>query len=183
VAVDDRIRLFCALQLPEAVVAALAGWQAVHLQGAHITAGRVVPAEHLHITLAFLGSRPRSELPGIVRELAGAAAAGGPVRLRVQRYRETSSVGMLVFEDCGGGGSALVRALGAGLERIGSYRPEQRPWLPHVTVTRFRRRPGLDPRLPVLGEVDAVRAALYCSMLRPTGARYDVLESVALGGR
>ncbi len=182
-AVDDRIRLFCALQLPEAVVAALAGWQAVHLQGAHITAGRVVPAEHLHITLAFLGSRPRSELPGIVRELAGAAAAGGPVRLRVQRYRETSSVGMLVFEDCGGGGSALVRALGAGLERIGSYRPEQRPWLPHVTVTRFRRRPGLDPRLPVLGEVDAVRAALYCSMLRPTGARYDVLESVALGGR
>ena len=182
-AVDDRIRLFCALQLPEAVVAALTDWQAVHLQGAHITAGRVVPAEHLHITLAFLGSRPRSELPGIVRELAGAAAAGGPVRLRVQRYRETSSVGMLVFEDCSGGGSALARALGAGLERIGSYRPEQRPWLPHVTVTRFRRRPSLDPPLPVLGEVDAVRAALYCSTLRPTGARYDVLESVALGGR
>jgi 2'-5' RNA ligase len=178
VAVDDRIRLFCALQLPEAVVAALSDWQA-----ARITAGRVVPAEHLHVTLAFLGSRPRSELPGIVRELAGAAAAGGPVRLRVQRYRETSSVGMLVFEDCSGGGSAVARALGAGLERIGSYRPEQRPWLPHVTVTRFRRRPGLDPSLPVLGEVDAVRAALYCSTLRPTGARYDVLESVALGGR
>jgi 2'-5' RNA ligase len=178
VAGDDRIRLFCALQLPEAVVAALADWQA-----AHITAGRLVPAEHLHITLAFLGSRPRSELPGIVRELAGAAAAGGPVRLRVQRYRETSSVGMLVFEDSGGGGSSLARALGAGLERIGSYRPEQRPWLPHVTVIRFRRRPGLDPPLPVLGVVDTVRAALYCSTLRPTGARYDVLESVALGGR
>lgn len=175
---DDRTRLFCALQLPEAVVASLARWQA-----AHITAGRLVPAEHLHVTLAFLGSRPRSELPGIVRELAGAAAGGGPVRLRVQRYRETSSVGMLVFEDRGGGGSALARALEAGLERIGSYRPEQRPWLPHVTVTRFRRRPGLDPSLPVLGEVDAVRAALYCSTLRPTGARYDVLESVALGGR
>lgn len=175
---DDRTRLFCALQLPEAVVASLARWQA-----AHITAGRLVPAEHLHVTLAFLGSRPRSELPGIVRELAGAAAGGGPVRLRVQRYRETSSVGMLVFEDRGGGGSALARALEAGLERIGSYRPEQRPWLPHVTVTRFRRPAGLDPPLPVLGEVDAVRAALYCSTLRPTGARYDVLESVALGGR
>jgi 2'-5' RNA ligase len=134
VAGDDRTRLFCALQLPEAVVASLARWQA-----AHITAGRLVPAEHLHVTLAFLGSRPRSELPGIVRELAGAAAGGGPVRLRVQRYRETSSVGMLVFEDRGGGGSALARALEAGLERIGSYRPEQRPWLPHVTVTRFRR--------------------------------------------
>jgi 2'-5' RNA ligase len=178
VAGDDRTRLFCALQLPEAVVASLARWQA-----AHITAGRLVPAEHLHVTLAFLGSRPRSELPGIVRELAGAAAGGGPVRLRVQRYRETSSVGMLVFEDRGGGGSALARALEAGLERIGSYRPEQRPWLPHVTVTRFRRPPGLDPPQPVLGEVDAVRAALYCSTLRPTGARYDVLESVALGGR
>ncbi len=90
---------------------------------------------------------------------------------------------MLVFEDSGGTGSALARALGAGLERIGAYRPEQRPWLPHVTVTRFRQRPGLDPPLPVLGEVDAVRAALYSSTLRPTGARYDVLETVALGGR
>lgn len=175
---DEHIRLFCALQLPEAAVVAIAGWQVEHLSG-----GRIVPADHLHVTLAFLGSRPRSEQPGIVRELGRAAAASGLVRLRLERYRETSSVGMLVFEDSGGAGSALARALGAGLERIGAYRPEQRPWLPHVTVTRFRARPGLEPPLPVLGAVDAVRAALYCSTLRPTGARYDVLETVALGGR
>jgi 2'-5' RNA ligase len=90
---------------------------------------------------------------------------------------------MIVFDDVGGAGSRLAADLGQRLERRGFYRREQRPWLPHVTVTRFRERPRLDPPLPALGTIDVVRAALYSSSLRPTGARYDVLESVGLGGR
>jgi RNA 2',3'-cyclic 3'-phosphodiesterase len=178
VAGGDRIRLFCALQLPADVVQMLVGWQAEH-----VPAGRVVPAENLHVTLAFLGARPRAEVPEIERELAEAAAGAGSVRLLARRYRETGGVAMIVFDDVGGAGSALAEELGLRLERLGVYRRERRPWLPHVTVTRFRERPRLDPPLPALGEVDAVRAALYSSVLRPAGARYDVLESVALGGR
>jgi RNA 2',3'-cyclic 3'-phosphodiesterase len=174
----DRIRLFCALQLPADVVQVLAGWQAEHLP-----AGRVVPPENLHVTLAFLGSRPQAEVPAIGRELAEAAAGAGSVQLLTRRYRETGGVGMIVFDDVGGTGSALAAVLGRRLEGLGLYRRERRPWLPHVTVTRFRERPGLDPPLPALGEIDVVRTALYSSTLRPAGARYDVLESVALGGR
>jgi 2'-5' RNA ligase len=174
----DRIRLFCALQLPADVVQVLAGWQVEH-----VPAGRVVPAEHLHVTLAFLGSRPQAEVPEIERELAEAAAGAESVRLLVRRYRETGGVGMIVFDDVGGAGSELAAELALRLERLGVYRPERRPWLPHVTITRFRGRPGLDPPLPALGEIGVVRAALYSSVLRPAGARYDVLESVALGGR
>jgi 2'-5' RNA ligase len=174
----DRIRLFCALQLPADVVQVLAGWQAVHLP-----AGRVVPPENLHVTLTFLGSRPQADMPAIEHELAEAAAGAGSVRLLARRYRETGGAGMIVFDDVGGTGSVLAAELGLRLEGLGLYRPERRPWLPHVTVTRFRERPRLDPPLPALGEVDVVRAALYSSFLRPAGARYDVLESVALGGR
>lgn len=175
---DDRIRLFCALQLPAAVVDALVHWQVEHLPG-----GRIVPAEHLHVTLAFLGSRPTAEVPAIVGELGEIAARSRVVRLLARRYRETRNVGMIVCDDLDGAGRALADALGERLERLGVYRREPRPWLPHITVTRFRERPRLDPPVPALGDVAVVRAALYSSTLRPTGARYDVLETVALGGR
>jgi 2'-5' RNA ligase len=178
VADGDRIRLFCALQLPGDAVDRLAHWQAEHLP-----AGRLVPREHLHLTLAFLGARPHAEVPEIAQALGGAAGEAGIVRLLVRRYRETSGVGMIVFDDVGGAGSSLAADLGRRLEERGFYRREPRPWLPHVTVTRFRERPRLEPPLPALGQIDAVRAALYSSTLRPAGARYDVLESVALGGR
>ena len=175
---SDRIRLFCALQLPDDVVDVLARWQA-----AHLSAGRLVPPEHLHATLAFLGGRPLADVPRVVAELAGAAADAGVVCLRPRRYRETGSVGMIVCDDVGAAGARLSDGLGLRLERLGLYRREARPWLPHVTVTRFRQRPRLDPPLPLLDRIDAVRAALYSSTLRPGGAHYDVLETVALGGR
>ena len=69
-----------------------------------------------------------------------------------------------------------------GLEELGVYRREFRSWLPHVTVARFRKPPRLRPPLPDLGTFSPSEAALYHSVLRPSGTQYDVLESVALGG-
>ena len=177
-ATGERIRLFCALQLPADAIGQLAVWQEAHLAG-----GRLVPAESLHVTLAFLGHRPVSEVAAIEGELRAACPVHEPVELEPRRYRETRSVGMVVFDDLGGKGTALADDIGARLERLGVYRREARPWLPHVTVLRFRERPRLQPPIPTLGRVSAVRAALYRSALGPGGARYDVLESVGLGGR
>ena len=174
----DRIRLFCGLRLPEATVAALSDWQLEQLRGV-----RVVPPENLHVTLCFLGSRPPSDVPAIAGELAAAAAEAGPVRLRSARYRETGSVAMIVCDDVGGRGAALAADLGGRLEQLGVYRPERRPWLPHVTVARFRERPRLGPPLPELGEFSPSDAAVYVSRLRPGGALYEPLEIAGLGGR
>ena len=53
------MRLFLALRPPDAALDTLAAWQREHL-----TADvRVVPREHLHITLAFLGHRPPGRDP------------------------------------------------------------------------------------------------------------------------
>jgi len=174
---SDRIRLFCALQLPGDVLDVLTRWQAEH-----VSAGRLVPADHLHATLAFLGARPAAEVPSVVRELAAAAAESGVVHLRERRYRETGGVGMIVFDDVGGAGATLAAGLASRLERIGAYRREQRPWLPHVTVLRFQERPRLEPGLPDLGEVAPSDAAVFISRLRPSGAEYESVETVALGG-
>jgi RNA 2',3'-cyclic 3'-phosphodiesterase len=177
VAGRDRLRLFCALTLPPRTVERIAAWQAETLSG-----GRLVHPEHLHVTLAFLGGRPTGELAAITAELRAAAQAAARPVLRLRSYRETRSVGMLVLHDLGGRAAAFAADVHGRLERLGAYRRERRPWLPHVTVLRFRERPRLRPPLPDLGEVSLSEAAVYHSVLRPTGAQYEVLEAVALGG-
>jgi RNA 2',3'-cyclic 3'-phosphodiesterase len=173
----ERIRLFCALRLPEAVVDVLSEWQAANLHG-----GRIVPPDHLHLTLAFLGHRPIGELAQISAALQEAAEAADPIRFLPERYRETRSVAMLVLGDLSGAAAQLADSLFDGLERAGVYEREARPWLPHVTVLRFRRPPRLKAPLPELGEFAPSDAAVFLSELRPSGARYVVVESFALGG-
>src|SRR5262249_13280590 len=101
----ERARLFCALRLPDVVLDELEAWGAEHL------AERVVSRENLHITLAFLGHRPFSEVADICRATRDAAAAAAPILLEPKRYRETRSVGMLVLGDEDGAASALAEDL------------------------------------------------------------------------
>ena len=66
------------------------------------------------------------------------------------------------------------------LAELGVYRLENRDWLPHVTVLRFRERPRLQPPLPELGPFAPSDAAAFLSRLHPSGAVYEVLESFPL---
>ena len=175
VAADERLRLFCALRLPDHVVERLAAWQAEHVR-----AGRAVPRDNLHVTLAFLGSRPRSDLNAIVGALRDAASRAAPIELSVERYREGRSAGMLVLADAGGAAASLADDVQGRLEALRVYRRETRAWLPHVTVVRFKQRPRLDPPVPDLPPFPPSDAAAYLSRLRPSGAEYVVLESVPL---
>ncbi len=171
----DRLRLFLALQLPTGTLDVVESWQARHLPS-----GRRVPREHLHVTLAFLGSRPRPELAEIATVLRASAEDAGELPLAPVRWRETRSVGMLVLRDLTGRAAVLAEALHARLEALGVYRREARPWLPHLTVLRFRERPRLRPPLPETGTFVPSGAAAYLSRLHPTGARYEVLARVSL---
>jgi 2'-5' RNA ligase len=174
---DERLRLFLALRLPDDVLDQIERWQRAQLTGV-----RAVPREHLHVTLAFLGHRPASELEAIVGVLREAAAGAREIRLTPVRYRETRSVGMLVLEDDGGQATLLAGEVQERLEVLGVFRREGRPWLPHLTVARWRERPRLRLEPPAVGTFVPSDAAAYLSRLHPGGARYEVLESVALGG-
>ncbi len=172
---DEQHRLFLGLRLPPVAVEALSRWQEHELRG------RIVPPENLHVTLAFLGRRPASELPAILDVLERAAADGEPLRFHATGYRETRSVGMLTLADEAGAAARLAGRLHHDLEQLGVYRREARPWLPHVTVLRFRERPRLRPEPPTLGWVSS-DAAAFLSRLHPSGARYEVHDSFRLGG-
>jgi RNA 2',3'-cyclic 3'-phosphodiesterase len=179
---DASLRLFCALRLPDDVLDGLVAWGARALPERRGVGVRGVVRANLHVTLAFLGRRPGEEAPAIASALREAAAAAEPARFAVVRYRETRSVGMLVLDDEDGRATALAGDLHERLERLGVYERERRPWLPHLTVVRFRERPRLAPPLPELGAFGPSDAALYHSVLRPTGAQYEALETFALGG-
>jgi 2'-5' RNA ligase len=171
---DERLRLFLALELPEDVSSALEGWREQYLRS-------VRPADTLHVTLAFLGPRPRSELDAVLGALRDSAAETAPFVLAPVRYRETPSVGMLVLGDPSGEATRLAARLQSRLAALGVYRPEARPWLPHVTVVRFRERPRLAPPLPEIEPFTPSGAAAFLSRLHPSGARYEVIESCSLG--
>jgi 2'-5' RNA ligase len=173
---DERLRLFLALRLPDDVLDEIVRWQRDQLPDV-----RTVPREHLHVTLAFLGHRPAGELEAIVVALRDAARRAGEIRLTPVRYRETRSVGMLVLEDEGGSAGVLAADVQDRLERLGVYRREGRSWLPHLTVARWRERPRLRPEPPQRRTFVPSDAAAYLSRLRPGGAEYCVLDSVALG--
>jgi 2'-5' RNA ligase len=170
VAGDENVRLFCGLRLPDDAAAEIVAWQA------GLDRGRIVPRENLHFTLAFLGWQPRSRLDEVVEALRRRCATTAPAVFEVLRYRETRSVGMLVFTEDRG-----AERLALGLQEDLLGRAERDTWLPHVTVLRFRERPRLRPPLPDLEPIVTSEAAAYLSVLRPSGAEYIVLESVRLG--
>jgi RNA 2',3'-cyclic 3'-phosphodiesterase len=176
----ERPRLFVALALPADTIGRLVAWQRGAFDG--VEGVRVVPPGNLHVTLAFLGHRPAADIGDVAAAVRAAAVRATRPSLAVARYRETRSVGMLTFDDEGGRATAFAGDLHRRLEAIGLYEPERRRWLPHVTVLRFRAPPRLAPILPELGPVSPSEAAVYHSVLRPTGAQYEVLESVPLGG-
>ncbi|MDH4178459.1 MAG: 2'-5' RNA ligase family protein [Thermoleophilia bacterium] len=174
---DEGVRLFLALRLPDSVCHDLDQWGREHLHG-----GRHVAREHLHVTLAFLGRQPPTGVAHALRALRAACAAAPAFPLAPVRWRETRSVGMVVLSDETGAACRLAQDVHTRLEAVGVYRREKRPWLPHVTVLRFRERPRLDPPLPGTGTFVPSDAAAFLSHLHPSGARYEVLESMALGG-
>jgi 2'-5' RNA ligase len=176
----DRPRLFVALVLPEDTVRRLGAWQREAFDGVRDV--RIVPPGNLHVTLAFLGPRPAEEVERVASSLREAAAGAPRPVFSVVRYRETRSVGMLVLSDEDGRAAAFADDLHGGLARAGLYEPESRPWLPHLTVLRFRSPPRLEPDPPELGAISPSEAAVYHSVLRRSGAQYEIVESVALGG-
>jgi RNA 2',3'-cyclic 3'-phosphodiesterase len=175
----ERLRLFCALRLPDGVVRDLVAWQRDAFPEREGL--RLLRPEQLHVTLAFLGHRPVSDVPVVVQALEEACARAALPSLAPRRYRETRSVGMIVLDDAGDRATRLAERLHKRLERAKVYQREKRRWLPHLTVARFRTAPRLRLEPPGLGVFEPSDAAVYHSLLQPGGAQYEVLHTVALG--
>ncbi|MGN6815904.1 MAG: RNA 2',3'-cyclic phosphodiesterase [Solirubrobacterales bacterium] len=190
---SPRTRLFVALDLPDGVRERIVAWGREALADPTL---RPVPVDSLHVTLAFLGYRAEKEVERIaevVRESVGAAPwveLKDPVPIPPRRRARLFALPAL-----SPGTEVLQESLEQRLVHEGFYKPEKRPFWPHVTVARVRsetrgsKRPAvvLDPpaTLPegLLEPFLGVRLTLYRSELKPTGARYVPLAQVELPGQ
>ena len=176
------LRLFFALWPSAAERKALAATTATAIGQVD---GQPVPAENLHVTLAFLGS-----VPG--RGIADLIGIGGQgdyprVELEFNRLEFWAKPKVLVAKpaDSPTEGLEIVDRLWTSLEILGFAR-ESRPWHPHMTIVRKVCRPPpenlrISPRTAIAGEPAPWGLALVESTTHPSGARYKPLAEWPLG--
>ena len=181
--------MFLALDLPDDAREALAGWRDALL--ASRSDVRPVRSEALHVTLVFLGWQDESAADRIAEAAFGALPAGAPPRLAATGVRPVPPRNARLFaldlDDEGGRATALQAAMSDALEAGGWYRPEKRPFWPHITLARVKRGerrvpPPPDAPAPPADAFDAGVLTLYRSTLRPQGAIYEPLRRTVAGG-
>jgi 2'-5' RNA ligase len=149
---------------------------------------RPVAVEALHVTLVFLGYLPEKEI-----ERAAATAFQPLTGLRAPRLsvREVRAVPprnarlfALDLDDEDGRASAVQAAMSGALAGARLYKPEKRPFWPHITLARVKRGehrpPPLEAPPPPAAPFDVTEMTLYRSHLSPRGARYEALERLHL---
>jgi len=141
--------------------------------------GRLVPPEHLHLTLAFPGTVSSEVVAGLISRAA--AIRGAPIHLRLDHFGHFSGPRVAWL-----GSSKIppeLEALAASLQgvcRDSGVRMDDRPFRPHVTLRRFVTRFEAVPIEPLDWWAD--RMVLIESGHGGHPGPYRVLRSWALEG-
>ncbi len=184
------LRLFVAIELPEAWTDALADLQH-RLRGA-LPSLRWTRPEGIHLTLKFLGNVPSDRVSPIIAAVASAAATCEPFTLRLGTLGAFSSGERprVIWAGVAGDLAALTRlwrAVDAQLTPLG-FAPERGSFAPHLTLARVpdgRQRdmaatlPAVlaGTPLPPLAPAPVTAIALMRSELGAGGSRYTQLAS------
>jgi 2'-5' RNA ligase len=169
-------RLFFALWPAPPLRDALAAWARDHAP----ERARPVPADNLHLTLAYLGPLPAAGVAAA--HAAGAGLRAAPVTLTLTRVEHWARPRLLCAVPDPGPDplAALAAALSAALVRQ-RLPVESRPFRSHVTLVRKVARPPTDQRLTPALAWHGDRLALVASESPPGGVRYRELAGWPLG--
>ncbi|MDN2716539.1 RNA 2',3'-cyclic phosphodiesterase [Janthinobacterium sp. SUN120] len=141
-------RLFYALWPDAATRLALAAWQA-RLEG------KPVRADKLHLTLAFLGQRPASELPALLDILEHMPAHAMP--LLVDHASHFTQLA-LAWAALARPSPALLDLRAACMQRLAEQglapRFEHDRFTPHVTLARQAPPPAIEDFAPIAWQAD-----------------------------
>jgi RNA 2',3'-cyclic 3'-phosphodiesterase len=195
---SPRARLFVALDLPDSVREGLVAWQREALTDPAL---RPIAPEALHVTLCFLAYQPEHDIERIAEVMRSVGARPVEARFKEAPAAVPPNRPRLFAADAESEAAIELQAeLSDRLEAERFYRPEKRPFWPHVTVARIKpekrsasdrrgRRRGRPMRVDTPPKAlpaglcepfDAVRVTLYQSLLRPTGAEYVSLAELDL---
>jgi 2'-5' RNA ligase len=157
-----KIRTFIAVELPEPFKQTLAQLQEKIGAGSRAPVKWVAPGS-IHLTLKFLGNIDES-LAGKVTEAIEAAAGGvHPFRIQLKdlgAFPNLNRVNIIWVGLAGDidGLKALQRRIDESLKPLG-FKPENRPFTPHLTLARVRDRATKDERA-ALGRIISETSSL-----------------------
>jgi 2'-5' RNA ligase len=187
---SPRARLFVALDLPEDVREGLVEWQRTALADPAL---RPVRPEALHMTLVFLGYQAQKDIKKIAEvalaEAPAPAVELSPEPIGVPRGKRPR---LLALDAPSEEAVELQRGVEERLVAARFYKPEKRPFWPHLTVARVKpeapgsRKPALvrTPPHPLPEHMfrffRPTRLVLFKSHLRRTGAEYEPLAELEL---
>lgn len=152
---------------------------------------KVVPTDHLHLTIKFLGETEEGLVPEILTAIREAAAGIQPFEIRVKGTGAFPSLTRMNVIWVGVEGAEpiarIAERLESSLEPLGFPR-ENRRWTAHVTLARVKGHRDLDRARRILESrasesfgshvVDTIH--LKKSVLTPQGAKYSIVGSVPL---
>ena len=165
------LRLFFALWPAPPVREALATAAAPLLESC---AGRPVPAQNYHLTLAFLGEVESSRLDSLRAAAGSVHTAAFDLVLDTFGHWSRAGSAWLGSSRPKPAAAVLAATLWAALEPLG-FTPETRPFVPHLTVLRRCRRCEL-PASPPPVRWPVREFVLVRSETRPEGAVYEILD-------
>jgi RNA 2',3'-cyclic 3'-phosphodiesterase len=162
----------------------LSEWRDELLQGREEL--RPVSVQAMHLTLVFLGYQREADIERIaaiaLRSVEGPRAPRLLPRQVLGVPKREPRLFALDLADQGGLAQDLHQKTSQALAESGFYRPEKRPFWPHITLARIRRGyRGSDFATNSLPrDLTADELTLYRSHLRPEGAHYEALTNVCL---
>jgi 2'-5' RNA ligase len=173
--------MFVALDLPQDARDDLVEWRDRLVAGRSDL--RPVRPEALHVTLVFLGWQDESAAERIATATFDSVGEPEPPRLTPAEIRPLPPRDPRLFaldlEDEDDRAREVQSAVSRALEDGRWYRPEKRPFWPHMTLARVkrgvRRAPPLPDDEPPREPFAAAELTLYRSTLRPQGALYEPL--------
>ncbi len=194
------MRLFVAIEIPSEIQLELERLTAA--QRRSLPGARWVKPGAMHLTLAFLGDTDPKRLPELHRELGAAFAAGESMTVRIggigafppRGRKRVLWTGVEADADSPEGDEweglgGLQAEVAEAVERAAGIEVDRRPYHPHLTLARCKPPwpPAAVERLATafgeqpVGSFTADHGSLIASELRPSGARYSVVETYALG--
>lgn len=171
----EDMRSFIAIPVPDGTADPLERLQR------RLAAGRPVPRDNLHLTLAFLDDQPETVLEELHHGLESlhtapfAVAMGGIGVFGAALFVHVANDPRL---------ARLHDAVASACRRAGIGLPRRR-FRPHVTLARLRPGAAPPPLPPGLAKTDlpdlpVTAVALYGSTLHPMGARHQILAEYPL---
>ncbi|SPF40319.1 2'-5' RNA ligase [Syntrophobacter sp. SbD1] len=187
---EPSIRSFIAIDLSDAARRQIEELtQALRKSDAQVGWVRI---DGIHLTLKFLGNVVPELIEEIKPVLARLASQTGPIHIEPAGCGAfpTIKAPRVIWVGLRG----QIRPLAELAQRVEAemaplgFKPEDRPFKPHLTLGRVRGRARLQPLQQILlahqdftaQPFDAVEVVLYKSELRPDGARYTSLFKAPL---